>query len=147
MQEIAKAESLRAEQAAAALRRERAAAAAACLHESDAEFERRLAAPAAAAAAETPPPQVGGGGAPWSAGWDRDFSPLSELAGDDADYASGGGEAGAAAAQFRTLTASLLDKRRARAAASAQRIAQLAQDRKCVTQRCFRQKGSFAQRN
>jgi hypothetical protein len=128
---ITKTETARAELAASALRRERAAAAAAALGEADAELERRLAAPASPVSSwanvehEDAPAREERGGLSWT----DDISPRSEPDGGDGNAAASSGGAEEA---VRVLTAKLLEQRRARAAASATRIAQLAQHRKCV---------------
>jgi hypothetical protein len=106
------------------LRRERAAAAAAALGEADAELERRLAAPASPVSSWAKVEHEERGGLSWT----EDISPRSEPDG-------GSGSGGGAEEAVRSLTAKLLEQRRARAAASATRIAQLAQHRKCVRAR------------
>ena len=113
LQSITKAETARAAKAVEELRRERALATSALLREADAELERRLSSPPdSERSREEAPATAFGEGA--------DEQP--------ADDSSGGAEAVVLA-----LTSKLLDQRRARALASAQKIAQLAHQRKCVS--------------
>ena len=113
LQSITKAETDRAAKAVEELRRERALATSALLREADAELERRLSSPPdSERSREEAPATAFGEGA--------DVQP--------ADDSSGGAEAVVLA-----LTSKLLDQRRARALASAQKIAQLAHQRKCVS--------------
>ena len=124
-----KRETARAERLSVELKQARAAASALMMHESDAELARRLAAPAAGAeqradspplcsplswTAEDSPPRGGGGG------------------GEEADSADAAGGTGSAQDAVRSLAAKLLEQRRARAAESVARIAQLAHHRKCA---------------
>ena len=123
MQAINAGETARAARAAAELRAERAeraaAVAAACLHESDAELERRLASPATSAAAS--PASVAAAGSPAGLSWTDDNAE------DEASPKSGAEDA------ICALTSKLLEQRRARAAASAKRITQIAYHRdKCA---------------
>ena len=121
LQSITKAETARAAKAVEELRRERALAASALLREADAELERRLSSPPDSERSREEAPATAFG----------------EGADDRADNTIGGGDSetvnsGGAEAVMRALTSKLLDQRRARALASAQKIAQLAHQRKCV---------------
>lgn len=121
LQVITKAETARAEKAAEELRRERALASAALLRESDAELERRLSSPAASM--QSSPRHE----APETA-WVWESTPF------EAAEQSQEGSSGAAEAAVVALTSKLIEQRRARALASATRIAQLAHQRKYAKQ-------------
>ena len=124
MQVITKAETARAEKAAADLRRERALASAALLRESDAELERRLSSPPESAQHSprhaAPAPAFGFESSPF---------------GDDESTAAAVSENesnGGAEAAVQALASKLLEQRRARARASAERFAQQAHKKECV---------------
>lgn len=127
LQVITKAETARAEKAAADLRRERALASAALLRESDAELERRMSSTSPPESAQHSPRQA----APAPA-FGFDSSPF----GDDKSTAAAVSETesnGGAEAAVQALASKLLEQRRARARASAERFAQQAHHKtECV---------------